>query len=96
MSRDIPPILHIKSLVSLGLLVLANMAQAQSNPFAKGPDPTGTSIQQDGPFTLGTTTISRFAANGFGAATVYVPSAAGTYAVVAFCPGLSDGRLESF
>ena len=78
-----------RSLVGLGLLAIAGVAQAQSNPLAKGPDPTNASIQQDGPFTLSTTTISRSAANGFGGATVYVPNTTGTYAVVAFCPGFT-------
>ena len=78
-----------RSLVGFGLLAINALAQAQSNPFAKGPDPTDASIQVDGPFAVSTTTISRSAATGFGGATVYVPNTAGTYAVVAFCPGFT-------
>jgi dienelactone hydrolase len=75
-----------RSLVGLGLFAITSLAQAQ---FAKGPDPTNASIQADGPFVVGTTAISRSSASGYGGATVYVPNTAGTYAVVAFCPGFT-------
>jgi triacylglycerol lipase len=61
------------------------LAFAQS-PFQKGPDPTLASIQADGPFTVSTQTV---AGNGFGGGTVYSPNTAGTYALVAFCPGFT-------
>jgi len=77
------------SLIGLGLLATASVVQAQTNPLAKGPDPTNASIQAVGPFAVTTVTIARNAANGFGGATVYVPTAAGTYALVAFCPGFT-------
>jgi dienelactone hydrolase len=74
--------------IGLGLLVLAAGAQAQTNPFAKGPDPTLASIRAAGPFTLASQTLAK--GNGFGGATIYTPTAAGTYAMVAVCPGFTE------
>lgn len=70
-------------LFALSLLPLSGPAHAQS-PFAKGPDPTAASIAADGPFAVSTQTVP---GNGFGGGTVYSPNTAGTYALVAFCPG---------
>ena len=69
---------------ALGLcfLALAGIAQAQ----VKGPDPTAASIAADGPFAIASQTVR---GNGFGGGTIYAPTAAGTYAVVAFCPGFT-------
>jgi dienelactone hydrolase len=74
--------------IGLGLLVLAAGAQAQTNPFAKGPDPTQASIRADGPFALTTQTLAK--GNGFGGATIYVPTAAGTYALAVIAPGFTE------
>jgi len=74
--------------IGLGLLVLAAGAQAQTNPFAKGPDPTLTSIRAVGPFTLASQTLAK--GNGFGGATIYTPTAAGTYAAVIVFPGFTE------
>jgi triacylglycerol lipase len=71
-----------KCLIGLGLTAMACAAQAQ----VKGPDPTDASIQATGPFAVSTVTVR---GSGFGGATVYVPNAAGTYALVAFCPGFT-------
>jgi triacylglycerol lipase len=68
----------------------AFVAQAQSNPLAKGPDPTDASIQAIGPFALTTQSVPR--GSGFGGGTLYVPTAAGSYAIVAFCPGFTATR----
>ncbi|MGH8177553.1 MAG: hypothetical protein ACREV5_14950 [Steroidobacter sp.] len=76
--------------IGLGLLVLAASAQAQTNPYAKGPDPTSSSLNAtSGPFSIGSTSVSRFAASGFGGGTIYYPSAGGSYAVLAICPGFT-------
>lgn len=61
----------------------ASLASAQS-AYQKGPAPTLASIQAAGPFAVSTQTIS---GNGFGGGTVYSPNTAGTYALVAVCPG---------
>lgn len=75
--------------VGLGLLLLAAVAQAQTNPLAKGPDPTSALLNADaGPFAVATTSVSSFV-SGFGGGTIYYPTTAGSYATVAICPGFT-------
>jgi triacylglycerol lipase len=75
--------------VGLGLLLFAAAAQAQTNPFAKGPDPTSASLNATaGPFAVATTSVSSLV-TGFGGGTIYYPSTAGSYAAVAICPGFT-------
>ena len=75
--------------VGLGLLLLVAAAQAQTNPFAKGPDPTSASLNATaGPFAVATTSVSSLV-TGFGGGTIYYPSTAGSYAAVAICPGFT-------
>jgi triacylglycerol lipase len=75
--------------LALALLLLVAVAHAQTNPFAKGPDPSSAGLEADGPFTVSTQDVR---GSGFGGATVYSPDAAGQYAVVAFCPGFTATR----
>jgi dienelactone hydrolase len=77
--------MHIskKCALGLGLMALSAIATAQ----VKGPDPTAASIAADGPFAVSTQTLAR--GNGFGGGTVYSPNTAGTYGLVAFCPGFT-------
>jgi predicted dienelactone hydrolase len=76
--------------IGLGLLVLAALAQAQTNPFQKGPDPTSTLLNAtSGPFAISSVSVSRFAASGFGGGTIYFPTTAGSYAALAICPGFT-------
>jgi len=79
-----------KLLTGVSLTLLATLAHAQTNPLAKGPDPTNASIQAIGPFAISSQTIAR--GSGFGGATVYSPNTPGQYAVVAFCPGFLARR----
>src|SRR5688572_28718114 len=79
----------LKGLVAAGFLTLAAISHAQTNPLAKGPDPTNASIQADGPFAVSTQAV---AGNGFGGGTVYSPNAAGQYALVALCPGFTASQ----
>lgn len=65
---------------------VTNPAWAQSNPYAKGPDPTSASVQAVGPFAVSSQTVSGWGTI-FGSATVYSPNTPGKYAVVAVCPG---------
>jgi predicted dienelactone hydrolase len=76
--------MHIrkKCVLGLGLVALAAVASAQ----VKGPDPTATSIAANGPFAVSTQTVR---GTGFGGGTVYSPNTAGTYGLVAFCPGFT-------
>ena len=75
--------LHAVSAVALA--VGAGGAAAQSG-YQKGPAPTASSIQAAGPFDVSTQTLS---GQGFGGGTVYSPNAAGTYALIAVCPGFT-------
>lgn len=75
--------------VGLGLLLLAAVAQAQTNPLAKGPDPTSALLNASaGPFAIASTSVSS-SVTGFGGGTVYYPTTAGSYATVAICPGFT-------
>jgi triacylglycerol lipase len=80
----------IRCVAAIGLSLAALIAQGQTNPLAKGPNPTNASIQANGPFALATQTVP--AGSGFGGGTIFVPTAAGTYALVAFCPGFNASR----
>lgn len=66
-------------------LPLASMgwaAQAQTNP------PTSASLDaSSGPLSVSTSSVSSFAASGFGGSTIYNPNATGSYGVVAISPG---------
>src|ERR1043165_439660 len=73
---------------ALGMIVIASAAQAQINPFAKGPAPPPASIQANGPFAISMQTVARAA--GFGGATVYSPNEPGSYALVVLCPGFIE------
>jgi pimeloyl-ACP methyl ester carboxylesterase len=74
----------------LAVFALAAAAQAQTNPLAKGPDPTSALLNAtSGPFAISSTSVSRFGVTGFGGGTVYFPTTAGTYATLAICPGFT-------
>lgn len=71
------------------MLAASTLASAQS-PYAKGPDPTVSSLEAStGTFTTRTTTISRLSASGFGGGTVYYPTATGSYGAIAISPGFT-------
>jgi predicted dienelactone hydrolase len=76
--------MHIRKKCTFGLCLLALAAVASAQ--IKGPDPTAASIAADGPFAVSTQTVRGV---GFGGGTVYSPNAAGTYGLVAFCPGFT-------
>lgn len=79
----------VQAALALAFTAATSSALAQTNPYEKGPAPSMASIQGDGPFTVATQTVR---GNGFGGATVYAPTAPGTYAVVAVCPGFSASQ----
>lgn len=75
--------------IGLSLMAVGALAQAQSNPYAKGPDPTSSSLNASaGPFAVSTASVSS-SVSGFGGGTIYYPTTAGSYAVVAVCPGFT-------
>ncbi|HWP19508.1 MAG TPA: dienelactone hydrolase family protein [Burkholderiaceae bacterium] len=77
------------ALLACTLALGAVAAQAQSNPYQKGPDPTPSLLENTGPFSVRTTSISRLSASGFGGGTVYYPTASGTYGLIAVSPGFT-------
>lgn len=75
-----------KALVLAAAVLFAGVASAQ---YQKGPDPTVAALERNGSFTVRTTTVSRLSASGFGGGTIYYPTAAGSYGVVAVSPGFT-------
>ncbi len=71
----------------IGALVMSAAASAQTNPYARGPNPTTASLEASrGPFAYSTFTVTR--PSGFGAGTVYYPTnAGGTVGAIAIVPG---------
>lgn len=74
----------VKALLVVGLLVLVGVGLAQAVQI--GPDPTSTLLNGDGPFAVSSTSA---AAVGFGGGTIYYPTTAGSYGVIAVCPGFT-------
>ena len=74
-----------------GILLLgaaSATSQAQSNPFERGPDPTSSLLNASaGP--LATASVAVSSPSGFGGGTIYYPTAANTYGVIALCPGFT-------
>ncbi|MEY4563099.1 MAG: hypothetical protein RLZZ618_2376 [Pseudomonadota bacterium] len=71
----------------VGAVVLSAAATAQTNPYARGPVPTTSSLEASrGPFSTSSFTVSR--PSGYGAGTVYYPTnAGGTVGAIAIVPG---------
>jgi predicted dienelactone hydrolase len=68
-------------------------AQAQSNPYERGPAPTTASIEAvRGPFATAQTTAPR--GGGFGGGTIYYPTdtSQGTFGAVAISPGFTESQ----
>lgn len=81
---SITPRTRARIAIASASLLMALGASAQSNPLVKGPNPTMSSVQADGPFALSTQQVR---GSGFGGGTVYTPTAAGQYGLIAVCPG---------
>lgn len=75
-----------------GTAVIGGSAEAQTNPFERGPAPTATSVQAAGTFAVSTATVA--ARSDFGGATIYYPTSttAGTFGAVAMSPGFTESR----
>lgn len=78
----------VKTILALAIaLSIASLTSAQSSPFAKGPDPSNRLLEaRSGPFSTSTDSVSLFAL-GFGGGTIYYPDEAGSYGLIAMCPG---------
>jgi alpha-beta hydrolase superfamily lysophospholipase len=78
-----------------GTLAGAPSADAQSNPYQRGPNPTNASIEATrGSFATSQTSVSSFSADGFGGGTIYYPTSTseGTFGAVAISPGFTAGQ----
>jgi dienelactone hydrolase len=75
-----------KATLLVAALTASSFAAAQ---YTKGPDPTVAALEKDGSFATRTTTVSRLSATGFGGGTIYYPTTAGTYGVIAVSPGFT-------
>lgn len=67
-------------------------AGAQTGEFRRGPDPTESSLTASrGPFSTSSTSVSSWAASGFGGGTIYYPNdtSQGTFGAVVFAPGFT-------
>lgn len=73
-----------QAMAACASLCIAAAASAQV-----GPDPTSAGLEASaGPFTVSTSSVSSYV-RGFGGGTIYYPSAAGQYGVVAISPGFT-------
>lgn len=80
----------LAALVAVGMAAAPAAAQAQANPFQRGPNPTESSIEaRQGPFATTTESVSDLATPGFGSANITYPTSTseGTFGVVAIAPG---------
>jgi alpha-beta hydrolase superfamily lysophospholipase len=78
-----------------GTLAGAPAAEAQSNPYERGPAPTNASIEATrGSFATAQTTVSSLSVTGFGGGTIYYPTStsAGTFGGLAISPGFTASQ----
>jgi dienelactone hydrolase len=54
-----------------------------------GPAPTSASVNAAGTFATASVAVASSSSLGFGGGTIYYPTAAGTYGVIALCPGFT-------
>nr|MDT0660089.1 dienelactone hydrolase family protein [Micromonospora sp. DSM 115978] len=93
--RPPPPIGRLAATVVLALtigLTAASPAQAQANPYERGPAPTVASIEASrGPFAIAQLSVAVSSVSGFGGGTIYYPTStsAGTFGAVAISPGFT-------
>mgnify|MGYP001164776614 FL=1 len=69
----------------LTVFMIASLAHA----VQIGPAPTSAALNKDGPFSVSSTSVSSLSARGFGSGTIYYPTTAGQYGVIAVCPGFT-------
>lgn len=75
---------------ALAAFLASNLLHGVTHAQAICPDPTAAGLAADSPFAVSTQTANR--ATGFAGGTIYVPNAAGRYALVAFCPGFANSQ----
>ncbi|MDA8371180.1 MAG: alpha/beta hydrolase [Nocardiopsaceae bacterium] len=78
--------------VAFGGVSLATPAQADDNPYERGPDPTESLIEdRRGPFSVREDSVSSLRVSGFGGGTIYYPrdTSEGTFGAIAIAPGFT-------
>lgn len=75
----------VKTLLALVFTML--MAISLAHAVEIGPDPTSNLLNGNGPFSVSSTSVSSWSVSGFGGGTIYYPTTAGSYGVIAICPG---------
>jgi len=73
-----------KTVLALGFCMVMAISVAQAVEI--GPAPTSTLLNGDGSFAVSSSSVSS-SVSGFGGGTIYYPSTAGSYGVIAVCPG---------
>ncbi|HRV25204.1 MAG TPA: hypothetical protein P5294_01595 [Smithellaceae bacterium] len=78
----------LKALLSLIFTMLLTISLAHAVEI--GPNPTSTLLNGDGPFSVSSSSVSSLACGtGCAGGTVYYPTTAGQYGVIAVCPGFT-------
>jgi dienelactone hydrolase len=88
--------LAVTALVLSGIAAGATGAGAQTNPYARGPAPSESSLQAArGPFAVTSTSVSS-AVSGFGGGRIYYPTTTseGTFGAVVIAPGFTAGSSQ--
>ncbi len=73
----------------------APAADAQTNPYQRGPNPTNASIEASrGSFAVSQTSVSRLSVSGFGGGTIYYPTdtSQGTFGALVMSPGFTASQ----
>lgn len=71
---------------------VATAAPAADNPYERGPDPTGSSVEAPrGSYSVSRQSVSSLSVRGFGGGTIYYPTSTsdGTFGAVAVAPGFT-------
>lgn len=76
---------HKNTLLAFAASILMSIGTALAVEI--GPDPTSTLVNSDGPFAVTSASASSYSVTGFGGGTIYYPTTAGSYGVIAVCPG---------
>lgn len=75
--------------INVATLSIAAMLATPAQAIENGPSPTLADIQKDGPYAV---TTQQITGSGFRVGTIYVPTAAGKYAVMAISPGFGAAQ----
>jgi predicted dienelactone hydrolase len=75
-------------------LVLSFFLVSVAQAVQIGPDPTDAVVNANGPFAISSLAVAKSSSIGFGGGTIYYPSTAGSYGVIALCPGFTNTQTS--